>query len=222
MSTNDFWPDEADEESFDESLYGETPVPQKQGCSTGAKVLLVMLFMAGGFFALCCGGVIWAFSQIDFDETVEGVRAMTEDIVDIDISESFEPQHAMEMDLLIMSMKLAIYTAETDDSVLILAEMDFPTADQQQTQAKMEIILRQQDHGGRYVDIISSEIREFEIRGQTVKFVFAECEDIDTGEAVRQITGKFPGRQGMGFLMLQVEEESYDEDATVRMIESIK
>ena len=222
MSPNDFWPDEAEEESFDESLYGETPVLQNQGCSTGAKVLLLMLFMAGGFFVLCCGGVIWVYSQFEFDETAEGVLVMTEEIADIDIPESFEPQRAMEMDLLIMSMKLAIYTAGTDDSVLILAETDFPTADQKLTQAEMKIVLRQQDRGGRYVDIINSETREFEIRGQTVKFVFAECEDIDTGEAVCQITGTFSGRQGMGFLMLQVEDESYDEDAVVRMIESIK
>ncbi len=32
----------------------------------------------------------------------------------------------------------------------------------------------------------------------------------------------FPSRQGMGFLIVTVDEESYDEPAVIQMIESIK
>ena len=81
---------------------------------------------------------------------------------------------------------------------------------------------QQQQQGNRKLNIQSTGTREITIRGEKVEFVFAEGTDKNTDTVVQQVTGVFPGREGMGYLMLRIDDESYDEQAVVRMIESIK
>ena len=84
--------------------------------------------------------------------------------------------------------------------------------------------MRSQDFGEKELIVNQDEIetRTFTIRGKEIEFQFAKAEDPETGTAYRQVSGVFPGKGGTAFLMLQIEEEGYDEDVIVKIIESIK
>lgn len=224
MSNDPNWPDDVGEERFDDFLEAGPSESRPAGGGSGSKVLWILLAVAGGLFVLCCGGGVWFFSQFEmrFDQTAAAATAMTEELADIDIPEAFQPQGAMSMNFVFWSMKAAVYEAREGTGMLLIADMQFPNANAGQQQKQMEDALQQQGQDNRNLNVKSSETREFTIRGETATFVFSECVDADSGTAVRQVTGLYPGRDGQGFLMLQIDEESYDEEAVVRMIESIK
>ena len=230
MSSDTNSPDEFRDERFDPVDGGadyETGSPRKR---SGSKVLWIILGVVGGSMLLCCGGGVFLYQKfkdqfkMEVDVTAAGTEAMTKTIADIEILEDFQPMSSLDMDLAGYSMKWAVYQQQERTGRLMLAEMNFPSADQAQEKKQLEDSMQQQQQqqGFRLLNNLSTETREFTIRGETVDFEFAEGTDVSTDTAVRQITGVFPGRDGMGYLRLQIDDDSYDEEAVVRMIESIK
>jgi hypothetical protein len=230
MSSDTNRPDEFEDERFDPAAGGadyETGSPRKR---SGSKVLWIILAVVGGSMLLCCGGGVFIYQKfknqfkMNIDMTAAGTEAMTKTIADIEILEGFQPQSSLDMAFIVGSMKWVVYQQQAGTGRLMLAEMNIPNADQAQQKKQMEdsMLQQQQQQGFRILKNQTTETREFTIRGEKVEFVFAEGTDVNTDTAVRQVTGVFPGREGMGYLMLQIDDESYDEQAVVRMIESIK
>jgi hypothetical protein len=139
----------------------------------------------------------------------------------MNIPDNFQPQGAMGMDLFGVKFKMAVFEAGGGDGVLMLAQMQMPVQQGDQ-EAAIRRELAKQQHGNKELRIKRSESRDFDIRGQKVPFMFAEAEEPATGEAYRQVSGTFPGNGGTAFLMLQLKEEDYDEEAVVEMLKSIK
>ena len=237
MSTDDNWDDDFDNRYSDEDRFNDQfdsrqqPRKPKQGMSSGMKVLIVLLCVGGGMFVLCCGGGIYVVVKVANSEkhTPEEVIAITNDIVDIEIPAGFKPrvpQGGLDLDMIFMQMKVVAYTPTDVDGILKIKEMNVFGANSEDQEPKMRRTMRQpmgnQDFGEKELILNKTEPRAFTIRGKEVNFKFAEAEDPDTGTAYRQVSGFFPGKEGTVLLMLQIEEEGYDEEAVVKMIESIK
>jgi hypothetical protein len=238
MSSDDQWSeDDNQEESRDKRDFGDEQQDwtddrfdaqrkePKPGMSTGMKVLIILLCVGGLGFLLCCGGIFYFASKVDmeFNDDPTVIRKVTAEIVDIEIPDLFEPKASVSMNVFVVEMKMVVYGAKDEKGILMITEMDTPTAEgNEQQQAQMRKSMQQQNFGEKNLTTKRSESREFEVRGETVKFQFAEAEDEASGTAYRQVTGAFPGKEGNTFLMLQIEEEQYDEEAVVKMLESIK
>lgn len=213
--------------------------PQKAapaaGLSTGVKVLLGIAIAAGLCMLLCCGGLVWFWSQaIEVVPTADGTQAIAKEIAEIDIPESLElpPRFGVRLNMYFATMKIAFFgdmsldEAKRDEAarkarrMLMLAEVSSP----QDPERQMRQTMRQQNQGARDLNIQETEEREYEVRGETVSFRFEKGTDRETGEAFRQVTGTFPGKSegSFGMLFLQIVEEEYEEDAVEEMIKSIK
>lgn len=199
--------------------------PQK-ATNTTTKVLLILLAVFGGALLVCCGfcGFMGYSFQPEMTDEADAVRARTQEIANIEIPEQFEPDSAGKIDNFLMQMNVATYESTVGQGQLMLAQMNFKLFDMPQEQQEAQIqqsLEEQQGEETRNLDIQESETRQFQINGKEVSFIFAEGEERRTGDKFHQVSGTFPGKEGTTFLMLQLDEEAYDEEAVVRMIESI-
>ena len=73
---------------------------QKQGMSTGVKVLIILLCVGGGSFVLCCGGGIYWFSS-NFNASVDpaAVEEVTAEIAEIEIPDGFQPMQSVSFNM---------------------------------------------------------------------------------------------------------------------------
>jgi hypothetical protein len=200
--------------------------PQKQGMSTAAKVLLILGIVGGICALLCCGGAFFFFwkakdaLQNAVTMAPEAVRERTAQIVKIDVPPGFEPFQALDM----VFMRWVLYTkGQNQEGVLMLMEFgNQMMGNQQQQRQQMRDALRQQQRGGGMGELQAQETesREYTVKGEKVSFEFVKGTNRQ-GQAMREVTGSFPTRNGVAMLMLLVPEDDYDEAAVVKMIESI-
>lgn len=214
MASDDRWDDErrSDEGAFS----GDQPAPPKRGMSTTVKVLLILFGVGGVLALLCCGGAAYFFSQAVQTDPV-AIRATLAEIADMDVPDQFKPTGGMRVNIGV-SMKMAIFQGEGGGGSLIVMEMNAPGgASEEQMRQQMQ----QQNAGqNKNLQIGETDVREFEIKGQTSTFQFAKATD-EQGNNYRQVSGTFPGKGGTALLVLQVPESAFDEEQVVKMIESI-
>lgn len=227
MSTDDNWPDEANQPREDETAWsdqqGGYAPPPKPGMSTGMKLLIFFLCAGGVLFLLCCGSVIWLGSQMDFDvqENPAAARETTTEIAEIEIPEAFEPTASLNFDIIFFQMKMAVYKTQSGEGGLFLLQMNLPTQQNEEVEAELRRELQRRDIGQEDLIVKDMETREFDFGGDTIEFTFARAED-DDGNPYRQISGVFPGKDGTALLLIQVPEEDYDEGQVVGIIQSIQ
>ena len=232
----DDWPDDSRERDYEPDARREDqdawydrpgegpPPPPKKGMSTATKVLLIMLCVFGGFCLLCCGGIVYIASQMDFDFNDDPAVAKQRlaEMADIDVPDSFEAEGSLSFDIFFMSMKMVVFNPTEGEGALGISQVNLEIEAGPEAEEDMRRSIRQQGHQRDLrVNQETIEMREFEIRGETVEFEFAQAEN-DQGEAFRQVTGSFPAKEGTAILILQIDEEHYDEEAIVQMLESIK
>lgn len=220
MSNDDQWRDDfSDEETF-------SPIeePPKKGMNTTVKVLLILSGIAGVGVLVCCGGIFLWFRSIQqgLTEVPAEVAQRTQEIITIEIPDRFKPKAAMKMNMMVMQMSMVVYEPTEGEGALMLFEIDMPDGgDPEAQRQQMQQAMGRQGQGGHNLSIDSSESRDFEIDGQTVKFLFSKATDTNDQTDFRQVTGSLPGRNGTVYLTLQIDAEHYDEEATVKMLESI-
>lgn len=215
----------------EDQLDGAPGYAPRKGMSTGMKILIVLLCLGGVLFLLCGGCVIYVVSQVKHEVKQDDPQAAAQtaqEIVTIEVPEQFQPSDSVKMGGELfgfgMKMKVATFRSAEGHGSLVLMQMQMKIRNMpQQDQAELaRQQLRQQDLHNTELNVVRSEQREFEIRGQKVPFLFAEAKQPETDTAFRQVSGAFAVDQGMVMLLLQVEEEAYDEEAVVRMLESIE
>lgn len=206
------------------SGYGpEARQNESNGCA--GNVVWILVGLVGLCLALCCAGGFFLYSQVDLDfqEDPEAATALTEEIADIDILPGFEPEGTLRMDMIVMSMNMAVYEHAAAEGNLVIAEFDVIGLDEDDVAEEMRDSMEQSGIDEEEMRVISSETREFEIRGESMEFEFAEMEHRETGAPYREVAGAFPGRDTLfAMIWVQVEEDYYDEDAVVKMIKSIE
>lgn len=239
MSSDDPWRnDPADDSEWDqpEREFGQSgsadrsdsPV-EPAGMSKGTKVMLVLAGGAGLLCLICCG--VGAYMVNQFQKKIENAvnddpataRRVAREIVDWQIPEQFTPVGSMDVDFFSVKTKLATYESTKGEGVLLLMEIGSTAGDDamnnEQMQQQLEQQMQQQDLGDEDLNIHSTEVREFEVNGQMVGFQFSVGENPDTGQKFHQVTGAFPSKGGSAYLLMQVSEDGWDEDAIVRMLD---
>lgn len=194
---------------------------QPSGRSLG-KILLILFGVSALSMALCCGGVLWFGSKsLEMIEDPVKIAAAQQEIVDIQALPGLQPKMAMKMNLAIMGMTIVAYDG-AGQTTLMLMQMQVAG----QTDEQLQQNFRQQGNKNqKNFQVESSETRKIKVDGTERDFLFEKGKFVsEQGSAmpVRQVSGMFPSRQGMGFLIVSVNEESYDEPAIIQMIESIK
>lgn len=194
---------------------------QPSGRSWG-KILLILFGVSAFSVALCCGGVLWFGSKsIEMTEDPVKIAAAQQEIVDIQALPGLQPKMAMKMNLAIMGMTTVAYQGAGQTNMVLMQMQVAGQTDEQMQQNFRQKGNQNQDH----LQVESSETRKIKVDGTERDFLFVKGKIVpDQGAAipVRQVTGMFPSRQGMAFLIVTVNEESYDELAVIQMIESIK
>ncbi len=239
MSSDDPWRnDPADDSEWDqpEREFGRSrssadrePSTESAGMSKGTKVMLVLAGGAGLLCLVCCGVGAYMFNQFQqkienaVNDDPEVARQVARDIVDWEIPPQFTPIGSMDVDFFTVKTKLSTFESTKGEGVLLLMEVGSTTGDEamnnEQMQQQLEQQMEQQDLGDEDLTIHSTEIREFEVNGQMIGFQFSVGENPDTGQTFHQVTGSFPSKGGSAYLILQVSEDGWDEDAVVRMLD---
>lgn len=237
--TQDDWAENRDEADDRFADYGDSsdaesgsdfPAPDsgasQKGMSSTSKVLIVILCLGGLVCLLCCGVVGWFFYSFQdaMTEDPAEVEARTQEIAEIEIPDGFQPQMAMNMDFFVMEMNMVLYGDFNNSGSLMLCHVN-ADIDSNDPNQEREIRSRMQETSGDQRNLIVKNVeeKEFTIRGATVTVTFAEAEDANSGESIRQVTGSFKGEpRGTVIFIYSISEESYDEEEVVRMIESIK
>ncbi|HTI50359.1 MAG TPA: hypothetical protein VL475_05390 [Planctomycetaceae bacterium] len=206
------------------------PQAPKRGMSTTVKVLLIIGCVGGVCLLLCCGGGVFVYFRMK--DAIENavvmdpqvIRQRTGEIVKIDIPPGFEPLQSVNA----LVMRWVVYGKNPDDgSRLKLMGMDRAMVDSANPEVqKMQMLQMMQQQGttpgGEPVFVSrEAEQREIVVRGEPAKFEFAKGTAAASGKEMRQVTGSFKTPGGMGLILFVVPEESYDEAAIVRMLESI-
>ena len=219
--SSEHYPGDPSPENYDyDAEHGQN---DSKGCA--GMALWIVLGIAALSLLLCCAGGFFLYSKFDFEvsEDPEAAVALTEEVVEIDIPAGFEPEGLVRMDMFVMALDLAIYEYAEAHGMLLVGEIDIVGSDYEDAREEMRESIEQSDVNEEDMRIVSTETREFEIRGETARFEFTEAESTETGEPFRQVIGAFPGKnRSFAMVWYQLHEDYYDEAAAIRMIESIE
>ncbi|MCA9041503.1 MAG: hypothetical protein KDA65_14215 [Planctomycetaceae bacterium] len=198
----------------------------KRGMSTGTKILLGFLIGGGVLGLICClGGIYLAFNMFEVSKNPADVIATTNEITTIDIpQDQFPPQLSMKMNMFgFYKMTMVVYSNNNgqNSNYLFLASMELAEASAEELEQALNQASKDQGKGND-LRIDSNETREIEIQGAPREFTFSEATNNKTGDKFRQIKGAFPAKKGSAFIIIQVPEEEYDDEAMMQMLESIE
>ncbi len=273
------------DEVFDPEAGAHSNSEKKSGC--GWKFVLLLLVITGAVSFLCCIGLsIGFYSMVPKIKEDSAVAKQTlDEIMTIELPESLTPKTAFSMNMFsFLKARGAVLTGHGESSLLAIASLKGSLATDANMQQEIEKIIKDQT-SGEEMTVIDSEIREFEINGQTVPFTFikgeirnsAEVElnddavdaPVDSGEesepaaaeppapplennaaeeaaseepatesddmteqteeaaaagtqTFRQVRAMIPATQGVVLFWLFMEEENWNEEEIVKMIESIQ
>lgn len=218
----------------DDDVFVDDNPPPQSGSNT--KTILIITGVVAVCLLLCCGGglmVAWkaadafkTFAQNMVISDPDEIRKQTAEMVDIEIPASFQPHQGMNM----VAVRFVMYETDANKDgstgMLMLMEMatqQFGVNPQQQEQELRKSM--QQQQAGQGFTSSKSERREIEIRRQTVPFDFVEgTTTLAPGQEKKthMISGVFKGKRGPVMLQLMLPDEDYDEEAVMKMLQSIK
>ena len=206
---------------------------EKQGMSSGAKLLLILGILFLLCVLVCCGGIAlvgWKASAYMEDAIstdpikIEQRRA---ELLDMEIPEGFTPTTSIDMVVPMTDkrlMTIVAYEGVSESSFTLVGIGDM-LADMPQEEMEREIdnSLRQQGIGqpdpGTQWD---SAEKEFVIGGKPTKFTYRSVKNED-GEPTRfHVTGTVKGKRGPVLVILTADAETLSEETIDQVIESIK
>lgn len=209
--------------------------PADGGSTSTSKVLLIILGIGGVLLLVCCGGGYFLFragaeklEQAVKEMTTEDpaeINRITASIVDITMPEAYSPKAAVKVPFVDMQMCFFMRGDESSpggdsSGVMIMQMPGSAAANKAQMKQQFQQQARQQQQNPD-VAIESTETHTFTIDGEEYQFEFIKGKNAETGQAMRQVMGVIPSKKGVAFLMVFETEENWDEEAVVRMIESI-
>ncbi len=195
----------------------------RSGMSTGTKILVALLAILGISCIACCGAFFFfAKNAFQIVQTPAEVTKMQEEIVSIEIPDTYQPGQGVKTKMFGVGMNMVMYQRVENPSsgTVILMEMKMPFEDSDDELEKS--FEQQMDTQGKNknIDVEESEKRTFMIDGVEREFTFNK--GTSDGKNVRQVTGAFKSRKGEATMFVLVEdEEVWDEEQAVKIIESI-
>lgn len=203
--------------------YFDEPEPVKK--SKGTSIFLWVFGIFGALIVLGCGGIIltvFLFFRKTVSQNPVKVRAVAEEITEIQLPERFQPQWTFSA----FGMKMAFFSGkETAGQSSMLALMELPTEAAQDPE-QMRESMRQgfQGQGGQIPNLETEETEErtYTIRGEEQTVTIQRGRGQDAKEWV-QVLAPFTSKQGKpALLSLTVPKDSWDEAEFEAVLESMQ
>lgn len=209
------------------------PQPKK---SSGTKILLILLGVAGVAALVCCGvaGTFIYKSVPTISQVPSEVAANSKKILNTEMDdELWEPKFSMEMSIpWVMEMQMATFTSKKDAGGFVLTRMTLKVKDKNQSQEDIDRQLEQQlsqSGGGQQgqplppLTVSKSEEIETTILGQeTTLMLSTGTRPGDKDTEWKELKGHVRDGEDIIVLKLQLKSENFDLDATKSMLESAK
>lgn len=208
--------------------------PPKQGMSSGMKTLLILGVIFGLLVLLCCGGLVLSgmymasYVSDAMSEDPDVIAERTGQFVEMEIPAQLAPAMSFDMKVPVSGEPLmvwVVYADQSSNSMLMMASLGAMMQQQNQDEVRrqLEDSMRQQGIAAREgVDESESSVKEIEVRGEPVPFSFTVGNNTQTKAVRIDVNGMFTGKSGPVMLILSADAEVIDEEAIVKMIESIK
>ena len=216
MSNSDPWVDSK----------AEAPTPSAKKPMNGC--LLASLIVGGlGMVCLvvCCGAFAWfAYTMKPTITNVPAeVRAASQQVLNIKISDDFIPENAITMDNMMFTNRMVKFRHKEGKGQLLMGMMTLKIGDPNQAKAQsggmrgpFEIELKTN------LDIKKTETRDIVINGQKASVAIGEAADRNTGKAVHTVEMNTSLPSGEAFLLLRLDDDVWDEAAVLKMLEESK
>ncbi len=215
----------------------DTPTPKDKSAKTPIKSAStsppranpMMVLAAGGFsmllLGMCCvcGGAFWWFKPDITEDPVQAEQMLTE-LVDIKIPESYQPHGTITWNVAFaMNLRGVYYERFIGDGVLALVEVTSRFRNDEDVRRHMRQTLLEKGGGGVSLVIDAAQTRKhtFIIRGEEIPFTFEIGRDPPTGNIFHLVEGVFEGKQGDILLELRVQDEHWDEQSILDMLQSL-
>jgi hypothetical protein len=204
----------------------ETPPPQGSGCGTKLLIALGIAFAVA--LLLCCGvvGYFVYYVKSSIVEDPAEVRAMTDEITQIDIPQPLAPVGGGRFMIPFTSRVIAtavFYADQPSNSMLMLIAMG--DAFDEKEGRKIEQSFRQQgnqnDEREQLVET-HTQIYGFTIRGELAKFTIVTGVGAESKKPRIQVQGAFRGKTGPVMLASDFDADVIDEAQVLQMLESIR
>lgn len=199
--------------------------PPKAGMSSGMKVFLILVAVLGCCCLVCCGvGAFFIYSVVPkVSQNPAEINAAREEMVQITLPAGFEPGNMFKMDNMMFSMTAVEYRNAAIQGEITLAQFRVKVGNAKQQDEQMHQQLERQGFGNpKHLTNTKSETKTVEVKGKDCNFTFRQGTDPGTHKKMREISGAFQGKQAPVFIMIQMDESAYKEDAIVKMLEAIK
>lgn len=175
------------------------------------------------FFCCACGGAIWWF-QPEIHEDPDRARQLVNEMIEIQIPDSYQPKGTIEMNAAYMlSLRGAYYERFVGDGLLTLIEVNSRFQAEEDIRNHIRQTLMEKGGGGTplVVDPSDAKTVQIAINGQQVPFKFEIGRDPPSGRTFHVVEGVFPGNNGQILLAMRVNEDNWEETSIVDMLQSI-
>ncbi len=216
MSDRDSWNDPQPEAPL--------PAPKKKmsGCMLAALI-------GGGLFLVgmvaCCGGGAWVVSLMvpTISKEPADVAAVGRQILNTEMLEDFSPDNAMTIDNMLFTMRIAEFRHKEGKGEMMIGSIKIKMGDPKQMGAQSQGIRQGFEAKGREtLDMKKTETHEIKINGQKVIVSIGEATERSTGKIVHTADAEFNQPVGQTFVILRMDDEIWDQDAVLKMLEEIK
>lgn len=211
------------DDEYEDDLDDRPQRKAKSGLSGGMKILIGLLIFGALSAVVCCGvGIYLAMNVFSFTEDATKIAEIREEIIGIDIPEEMPPQIGVRMNMFgAFKMEMAGYGTESEQGLLLMQMQVGDTSPEELERQLKQQMNQQAASQGKNVTIESSETRVLQVAGEDREFVFAVGKDQE-GNAVRQVSGTFTGRNGAGMILFILPEEEWSEETVLGIIQSIR
>ena len=214
----------ADTDPWKDSQPEATKPPKKKmsGCLL-ASLVVGGLGLVG--MLVCCGGAAWFGTKMIpvVTQSPAEVAEVGQKAFHIDIPEDFLAETAITMDNPFFIMRIAQFKHKQDKGKIALGMIKLKVGDPKQADMnsrQFRASFEQEMRGT--CDIKSSKSHDITINGQKATAVVEEAKDRNNGKEVRIVSSEFNLPSGQSFIMLRIDEDAWDEDAVLKMLEDIK
>jgi hypothetical protein len=201
--------------------------PGRPAKSRGLSIFLWIFGIIGLLIVLACGGIIltmFVFIKRATSQNPAEVRAVAQEIVDVDVPDGLEPKFSVSF----QGMRMVLFTKAEDPGSGMLSLTEFPAGQgvegvqDEQMREEMRRSMQGQAPQMEEIDEAKSEDRTYTIRGEerTVTVQRGAGED---GKQWVQAIAHFTSKQGNeAMLTYMAPADDWDEAEFEAMLESMK
>lgn len=217
MSDGDNWVD---------PLKEPAPIAPSQKKRMSGCMLATLIVGGLGLFGMlvCCGGVTWLY--LNFVPTIskepEVVNSLGKQILNAEVLADFAPEGSAVIDNRFLTVRIAKFQHKEGKGDILLgsAKIHF---DLKQLKDKIdEERKKAEKEFQESVEVDKSEVHKVMINGQEVPVTIAEAKNKETDKDFHQVTANFEHAGTMTFLIMQIDDEIWDEAAVLKMLQEAK